>query len=71
MNRIKNLILALVCWPMCAPIEENHIITALRSLNFFGLFCFLRYFSMPFVLCGTIDIAAVLRYNDRIKIKGD
>lgn len=31
----------LVCSLMCVPIDENHIIIALRSWNFSGLSCIL------------------------------
>ena len=65
-NRIRYLVV-LVCWPMCEWVEENHIFTALRSLNFSGLFAFLGKYRLRFVLRGIIDIEAVPRYNDCTK----
>lgn len=56
---------------MCAPIEENHIFIALRSSDFSGFFAFCGICSLHFVLCGTIDIPIVLRYNDNTKVKED
>lgn len=53
---------ALVCWHMCAQVEENHIIIALRNWDFSGLSCVFGIYWLQFILCGTIDIAAVLRY---------
>ena len=56
---------------MCEPIDENHMLTALRSVNFSGLFAFYCILCLQFVLCGTIDIPIILRYNDNTKVKED
>ena len=55
---------------MCGRVDENHIFTALRSSDFSGLFVFCGIYCLQFVICGTIDILAVLQYNDHIKNKG-
>lgn len=54
------------------PYVSQWIFTALRSSDFSGLFSFCRMYDyFQFVLCSTIDIVAVLRYNDCTKIEED
>ena len=59
------------CWPMCEQVEENHILIALRSWDFSGLSCVFGIYWLQFILCGTIDISIILRYNDNAKVKED
>ena len=70
MNRKKRHVV-LLYWPVCERVEEYHIFTAVRSWDFSRLFTFYCIFCLQFVLCGTIDIPIVLRYNDSTKVKED